>query len=121
MQKLMHTAIMIDACILAMPYGFCSFGQGKFRALKEGGGEEEEKSFISLLTIASIPHRFRSSVASVKEDISEGLSGPSPLQMPHSAPFKPKSLGFLSEYYTYTCICLHICPHICVLHRLLHQ
>lgn len=63
---------MIDACILAMPYGFCSFGQRNFRAFKEGGGEEEEKSFISLLTIASIPHRFRS-VASVKEDISEGL------------------------------------------------
>lgn len=100
------------------------------------GRRRTRKNFISLLTTAPIPHpSFLVVVAAVvKEDISEGLSGSSPLEMARSSTFKTKSLGFecictyiLSQFvhsyichifvllHSHTCICAKLCSSIDIL------
>jgi len=90
------------------------------------GRRRTRKNFISMLTSAPIPHpSFLVVAAVVKEDISEGLSGSSPLEMAHSSTFKTKSLGFecictsiviyssIHIYAIYSCHYTHTYLHMC--------
>lgn len=101
-----------------------AISQTNIRTFQEGGERRrrrERVSFLCWLLHLYMPHPSYITGRSVKEDISEGLSGPSPLEMPHSSPFKPKSLGFWVIIHTLVYMFTYLSTYIYALNAYVHM